>query len=193
MNKIILLVSLAALFLSASAQKASGGLMDMAATQPMIDMTITSEAQYIAHMISHHQEAVDSALKLSETTERPELREFAQRIVETQREEIGLMQGWLATWYPDKPSDVAYTPMMRDSAQKGDASDRMFLEDMVMHHQMATATSQQLLDGNLTEHEEVAKLARAILGTQQSEIMLMQTWLRDWYGVAPMAMPMMGN
>ena len=188
MNKIILLAAVALLF-TASAQKAPGDMMNMEglAVDPAMGVVIQSEAQYIAHMIPHHQEAVESAARLSTTTQRPELKAFAQRIVKTQREEVSLMQGWLTSWYPNIRSDTAYKPMMRASSTlDSDTSDRMFLEDMIMHHQMAVATSKQLLNKNLAKHEEVAKLARVILEAQQSEIILMQNWLRDWYSAAPM-------
>lgn len=182
MNKVIVLMSVTVLLFSAAAQETPGGMASMSDSTMMLDMT--SEADYIAHMIAHHQEAIDSATLFAVTTSRPELKDFAQRISSAQRSEVALMQGWFKDWYPDMPKATLYTPMMRDFvALDGDASDRMFLEDMIAHHRMAVGASDQLLENNLAEHEEVAELARAIVETQQSEILLMQAWLHNWYGV----------
>jgi uncharacterized protein (DUF305 family) len=64
--------------------------------------TKTYEQRWLAQMIVHHQGAVVSSEALLNRTERPELREFAENIINTQSREIDTMQGWLDTWYENE-------------------------------------------------------------------------------------------
>ena len=141
-------------------------------------VSIENELDFLTHMIPHHQEAVDTAVYLRDNTDRPEMRAFANDIIATQSAEIELMTTWLETWYPDDQHVVDYRPMMRNlEGLKGDALDRVFLEDMIPHHMTAVMMAQQLLSGGLAEHEEVAILAGNIRNNQRAEIHMMMRWL----------------
>lgn len=143
---------------------------------------VDNEYEYLVHMIPHHQEAVDNAKILRDNTEREEMRDFAEEIIQTQREEIERMQGFLEDWYPDEEHEVGYEPMMGDYENlTGEELDRAFLEDMIPHHMEAVMMSQQLLMRRLAEHEEVADLARDIRNSQRDEIHQMEGWLSNWY------------
>jgi uncharacterized protein (DUF305 family) len=50
-------------------------------------------------MIPHHQGAIDMAMLVPERANHQELKDLAQTIVQSQGEEIGRMNGWLASWY----------------------------------------------------------------------------------------------
>jgi uncharacterized protein (DUF305 family) len=146
---------------------------------------VHSEATFIAGMIPHHQEAVDSARELLGITERPEMRELARAVIDVQSEEIALLEGWLESWYPDAEPDPDYQPMMRDLEGLSPAeAERTFLEDMIMHHLMAIAMAQAYLDGEFEKRPEVAAMAEEIVSVQDEEIARMQAWLEDWYGPA---------
>jgi uncharacterized protein (DUF305 family) len=140
---------------------------------------VGDEADYLREMVAHHEEAVMAAGELGRS-ERPAMRDFGRDVVATQSAQITLMEGWLAEWYPDEPTDTTYAPMMRDlSGLSGDALDRAFLEDMIGHHMAAVMMSQQLLARGLDEHEAVSELARTIRNDQMDEIAWMQsTWSR---------------
>jgi len=60
---------------------------------------------------------------------------------------------------------------------ESDELDRVFLEDMIIHHMEAVMMSQQLIRQGLVEHEEVELLARNIRNTQRNEIHMMRNWL----------------
>lgn len=157
-----------------------GGMHDMHM------MPVESELDFIAGMIPHHQEAVDSAQELLIITERSEMRELAEAIIAAQTDEIAMMQGWLRDWYPNAETDVAYQPMMRPlAALSPEAADQAFLEDMIMHHMMAIMMAQDVLalDG---VRDEVRSFAEAVIADQSAENQQMMQWLRDWYGVTPM-------
>lgn len=64
--------------------------------------TRTYEQKWLAQMIMHHQGAVVMSEALLNRTERPQLREFAENIINTQSREIDTMQGWLDTWYENE-------------------------------------------------------------------------------------------
>lgn len=168
--------------------QAPSGAMDMGLGIPV---RAANEVEYLTHMIPHHQEAIDSAQALLLVTERPELRGLATSILAEQTAEIQWMEQWLAERHPDAPRAAHYQPMMRDLGPGASvaAIERAFLEDMVMHHMMAVRDSQLLLQRGAAEHDEVNQLARTIIGSQMTEIMLMRTWLADWFdAAAPMGM-----
>jgi uncharacterized protein (DUF305 family) len=52
---------------------------------------------------------------------------------------------------------------------------------MIPHHEGAISMAQQALAQ--AEHPEIRTLAQSVVTTQQTEIVEMQGYLRDWYGV----------
>ena len=144
---------------------------------------VDSEFTYLTEMIPHHEEAVATARELLARSDRPEMKDFARSIIETQTAQVDEMRADLARWYPGRDTSAEYTPMMRDLSQlAGDALDQAFLEDMIPHHGMAVMMSQQLLSQGLAEHPEVTELATTIRDEQRAEIMMMMDWLRTWFG-----------
>lgn len=159
--------------------------------QMMHMMQANNEFEYLSLMIPHHQEAIDTAQRVLEYSDRPEMREFAQDIIAVQSAEIDQMEAWLDEWYPDQTTNLTYVPMMRDLNQlEGEALDQVFLEDMIRHHMGAIMMSQQLVNHGLVEHQSVQPFAQNIANTQRQEIWQMQTWLQDWYGTSGMPGPM---
>jgi uncharacterized protein (DUF305 family) len=150
-------------------------------------MEVESEFDYLTQMIPHHEEAIAAATVLQRGTEREEIRDFAAAIIETQSAEVEQMEEWLAAWYPDRDTSVDYEPMMRDlGGLSGDALDQAFLQDMVPHHMMAVMMSQQLVRGDLAEHDAVVPFAENIRDTQHQEIRTMAGWLADSFDESPM-------
>ncbi len=145
-----------------------------------------SEAEYLAHMIAHHQEAIEAATQLGSITERDEMRDLADSIISEQRAEIELMTAWLQEFHPDASADVEYERMMRSlEGLDPDEADRVFIEDMIPHHMMAVHNSNMLLHHGLVEHDEVAELARSIVDSQHAEMAQMSVWYREWFGGRP--------
>lgn len=159
--------------------------------QMMQMMQANNEFEFLSLMIPHHEEAIDTAQRVLEYSDRPEMREFAQDIIDVQTAEIEQMDAWLDEWYPDQETNLTYSPMMRDLSQlEGGDLDQAFLEDMVIHHMGAVMMSQRLVNHGLVEHQEVQPFAQNIATTQRQEISQMQGWLQDWYGVSGMPGPM---
>jgi len=150
---------------------------------PMHGQTVGSEYDFLAEMVAHHEEAVAAAGELARS-QRAEMRAFGEAIVVSQSAQIELMEQWLADWYPDRSGRVDYEPMMRDlTGLSGDTLDQAFLEDMIGHHMGAVMMSQQLLMRGLAEHDQVETLAESIRAEQHAEILQMQQWLSDWFGI----------
>lgn len=147
-----------------------------------MDMMSASEFDYLIDMIPHHQEAIDNAQLLVDYSNRPEMQAFGTSIIETQSAEVEQMEAWLEQWYPGKDTTSDYQPMMGDlTALRGDELDERFLETMIPHHMMAVMMSQQLVGGDVAEHEDVVPFAANIRDTQREEIYQMREWLFGWF------------
>lgn len=169
-----------------------GSMYAMSNMAPMSHMSVASEYDYLTEMVAHHEEAIDAAGELARS-DRAEMREFGQRIIESQSAQVDQMRAWLDTWYADRSGEVDYDPMMRDLTQlSGDELDEAFLVDMVGHHMGAVMMSQQLLTRGLADHAPVRELADDIRDEQSDEIQMMRQWLRDWFdaGFGPGGMMM---
>lgn len=149
---------------------------------------VDSEHAFLAEMVAHHEEAIEAAGELARS-DRPAMRAFGERIVESQSAQVEQMQQWLDEWYPEESHEVDHEPMMRDlTALSGDALDEAFLTDMIGHHMGAVMMSQQLLVHDLAEHDAAERLAVDIRDEQAREIAMMRRWLRAWFD-AGWAMP----
>jgi len=147
---------------------------------------ITSEAAFLAGAIAHHQEAVDTARVAAERGERPEVRALARGVVATQAEEIAGLRAWLAAWYPEAPAAAPYAPMMRTlTGLTPPEVDRVFVADMIRHHETAVAMAEEALALDPGPRPEVAALARTIVRQQGEEIATLRGWLDDWGAPAP--------
>lgn len=62
----------------------------------------------------------------------------------------------------------------------GDAFDKAFITEMIMHHQGAVDMAEAALKD--AKHPEIKTMANAIISAQTTEISQMKAWLKDWYG-----------
>ncbi len=144
-------------------------------------MMFKSEREFLEGMIPHHQEAVDTAKEvIARGGSTPEIKKLAEDIVVAQEKEIAMMKEWYQDWYGTAyvadPND--YEPMMRDlSTLSGAALDKVFLEDMIMHHMGAIMMAQSVQP--YIEHKEITDLSKAIMETQTAEIRLMKSLLQN--------------
>lgn len=142
-------------------------------------MMVKSEREFLEGMLPHHQEAVDTAKEvIARGGSTPEIKKLAEDIVVAQEKEIAMMKSWYQSWYGEAyvADPQAYEPMMRDlSTLSGAALDKVFLEDMVMHHMGAVMMAQSVQP--YIEHKEITDLSKAIVETQTEEIQLMKKLL----------------
>ena len=146
------------------------------------------EQSFLQQMIQHHRSAVEMAKMVADHTQRAELRQFAEKIISAQTQEIGQMTKWLADWYKASPKEVAnekadkeMKPHMSMLQAKKDADfDKVFLQMMSMHHHMAVEMTEQA--ESKSTHSELKEFAAKIAKDQQSEIKQMKGWATSWFG-----------
>ncbi len=143
-------------------------------------MMVSSEREFITEMIPHHQEAIDTAREvLARGATTPEVKALVEDIITAQEREVTDMKSWYEAWYGTPYlSSVNYQPMMRDLTNlSGVELDKVFLEDMIMHH-MGAIMMAHSVQGYI-EHDEVQDLAETIIETQTEEIQLMRRLRTD--------------
>jgi uncharacterized protein (DUF305 family) len=129
---------------------------------------VTSEEVFIAEMIPHHQEAVDSSLLMLDS-QNAQVKTLAESIITAQEQEVSMMQEWMRQWYANSNYMVMYENMMpKLTSLKGDDKDEAYLKGMIDHHEGAIAMAKQAQEFEL--RSEVLALTEAIILTQEEEI-----------------------
>lgn len=157
------------------------------------------DLRFIDGMIPHHEGAVAMAQEALQKSQRPEIRQLAQAIIEAQEQEISEMQEWRAAWYPSAGQEpmmysaemghtMPMTAEMRtsmmmtgDLGAADDQFDLRFLDAMIPHHEGAVTMAQQALEKS--SRPEIKTLAQNIISSQQQEIDQMNQWKQQWYGM----------
>jgi uncharacterized protein (DUF305 family) len=149
-----------------------------------------ADQMFAVMMIPHHQQAVEMAdLVLSKTGIDDRVVELAQQIKAAQDPEIATMKGWLTSWGVDYDSsgsggmagmshgDGMMTEADMDQLKQADgsAASRMFLEQMIQHHEGAIVMAQTQLDNG--KYPAAVALAKAIVSAQTDEIATMRAIL----------------
>jgi len=147
------------------------------------------DVTFAQSMISHHRQAIEmSDIMLGKQGIDPRVIDLAVRIKAAQGPEIQQMQSWLTRWgQPTSPSMPEMSPhgdmpgmggmmsepdiqALRDA--QGVAASRLFLTQMVQHHQGAIAMAQdEIKSGHFSP---AIALAHSIATDQQQEINTMQ-------------------
>lgn len=153
-----------------------GGINMNTMTGEMAHMGASTEEEFIANMIPHHQEAVDTASIIVAKTQNAELKKIAENIVSAQKAEITLLNSWMKSWYPNSTLKVGYIQMMRDLSKLSDHDlDDAFMEDMIKHHEWAVHMAEEVLE--VSQRPEIVKMANDIIRTQNAEIAIFKKLL----------------
>lgn len=152
-----------------------------------------ADVMFAQHMIPHHRQAVEmSDMLLAKQGIDPRVAELATQIKAAQGPEIEQMQGWLDEWanppMPPMPSgDMGHGGHGNMSGMQGMMSDadmtalqnaqgveaaKMFLTQMIAHHEGAITMAQDEIDGG--QFPDAVQMARTIVTTQQQEIETMR-------------------
>ena len=147
---------------------------------------LRSEVDFLKGMIPHHEMAVRMAQIESRYGSDPQVVGLARRIISEQTPEIHRMQSWLYSGFgirnfrPQMTADDM--KMLGDlGALRGNALDRAFLTDMIMHHQDAI-DGNGMMPGARAElgtaiHPSLRQLCANIVTSQSAEIKEMQSLL----------------
>lgn len=152
---------------------------------------------FIEQMIPHHEDAITMAKLAIKNATHPEIKQLAQNIIDSQEKEINLMKNWYKEWYDKEVpkneqtidehgmeiANKMHMGMMGDERdierlETADNFDKVFIEEMIPHHQMAVMMATMLKNG--TSRPEMEKLADDIIAAQTKEINQMRKWYKDW-------------
>lgn len=155
------------------------------------------DAHFIEQMIPHHEDAITMSKLALTKARRPEIKQLAQNIIQSQGKEITQMKDWYQLWFdreiPTGSNTMNQHGMMGGSQmhmgmmgndtdvtrlENSQDFDRSFVEGMIPHHQMAVMMASMLKNG--TTRPEMKTLADDIIAAQTKEIDMMRTWLTDW-------------
>lgn len=184
------------LFMTTVVSSGNTGMMS-SNSQSRAGMVENIDQHFIEQMIPHHEDAITMSKIAQTKAQRPEVKQLADSIIDSQGKEITQMKSWYKDWFgKDVPSDnqvMNQHGMMGNSSMHmgmmGDASDmtrleqasdfdKAFVEEMIPHHQMAVMMVNMLKGG--TNRPEMKKLAEDIDNAQTKEIDLMRGWLKEW-------------
>ena len=161
------------------------------------------DVRFMTGMIGHHAQAIQMSLMAPSHGASPSVRTLAARIINAQRDEIYIMQHWLAERQKPWPHVAAsgevhgadhaahhggqgammagmLTPeqMRQLDAARGTEFDRLFLTFMIQHHSGAVAMVRELLSaGGAAHNDTVFRMAGDINVDQTTEIARMQKML----------------
>lgn len=163
-----------------------GASMGMAASDVPSHRGMGGQVDYrfAVHMIPHHEDAVAMAELAPGRSQDPELLALAERIARTQSEEIVRLQAAADRLEPRARGMGGMGGMGPEmgggadlAALEGDAFDRAFLEQMIVHHRMGVHMA--AMEVRAGSDPEVRDMAQVMVDVQTSEIALMQGWLDD--------------
>ncbi|OAB59653.1 hypothetical protein AY600_09815 [Phormidium willei BDU 130791] len=156
------------------------------------------ELRFLDAMILHHQGAVEMAQESLQNSQREDIRQLSQEIIETQREEITQMQAWRSQWYADAPeAPQMYDPqrsqtvemnngmrsmlkMEVDLGEVDETYDQRYVNAMIAHHQGALDMARQVLENS--DRPEVEAFANDLIETQMAEVQQMLALQESGYG-----------
>ncbi|MBZ9712828.1 DUF305 domain-containing protein [Deinococcus multiflagellatus] len=162
-----------------------GGLL-LTQPRPAAPTTDSAEAQFVRHMIVHHEQALGLSAPMLRRSGDRSLRSVALDITLGQEEQLRQMRAWLAGWgFSPRPRPTPAQARGMGMASVDDIealsslplpqAEVSFLRLMIRHHQGAIAMSRPLQN---SPQPNVRRLARQVVATQQGEIATMQSLLR---------------
>lgn len=139
-----------------------------------------NDIRFAVMMIPHHEQAIEmSDVILAKDEVDEQVTALAEQIKAAQGPEIEQMESWLDDWGAGMGDmDAMGDGMMSDTDMQalegaaGDEASRLFLEQMIEHHQGAIEMAQNEVDNG--QNADVIALAQSIVTSQTAEIATME-------------------
>jgi uncharacterized protein (DUF305 family) len=168
-----------------------------------------SDKDYLLHMIPHHQVAVDVSIEMQQKSNNPVMQEILRELIWNQTREIMMMKDLLNNLPDNISSDqlemnknyrntiLDFTKSASDPTAECNPEffdpqlhkkymshmkldEKMYLEHMIPHHQVAVDMSKTLLKH--TNNDFMIQFAYRIIRSQQEEINYMNQLLQNLQG-----------
>ena len=153
-----------------------------------------SDVAFARDMIPHHRQAIEMARLAEGQAEDPRVLDLADRVQEAQQPEIETLSGWLEEWDADSGHmddgmggmDHGAGGMMSEQDMHslmnatGADFDRLFLEQMIVHHEGAVEMAEAEISGG--QNAQAIELAESIRDGQTAEIAEMEQLLTELGG-----------
>ena len=142
-----------------------------------------ADITFAMQMVAHHEQAVEMAqMVLDKDGVDPRVTQLAQNIKDAQGPEIDTMNGWLESWGASGSMDgmdmggtMSDADMAALKAASGSEANKLFLEQMTVHHEGAIDMAKsELQDG---QNADALALAQKIVDDQTAEIARMKDLL----------------
>lgn len=157
-----------------------------------MDGHTSADVVFAQMMIPHHAQAIDmSETLLGKPGIDPRVRSLARDIRAAQQPEITQLSDWLRAWgvpvsaSPGTGGDMGHaghhSGMMSEQDLEaladaaGPDAERLFLAQMIRHHEGAVAMAQQEVEAGA--HPQAVRMAKDIVASQQAEIVAMRELL----------------
>jgi len=142
-----------------------------------------ADITFAMQMVAHHQQAIEMAqMVLDKEGVDPRVTELAQNIKDAQGPEIDTMNGWLETWGAggsmdgmDMGGTMSDADMAALEAASGSEANKLFLEQMTVHHEGAIDMAKTELQAG--QNADALALAQKIVDDQTAEIARMKDLL----------------
>lgn len=154
--------------------------MDHSASDAPASSASDADVMFAQMMIPHHEQAVEmSDVLLAKEGVDPRVADLAARITAAQGPEIEQLKGWLEDWGAEPAAEggahgghgdgmMTEDDLAALEAASGTEASKLFLEQMIVHHEGAIAMAETQLDDG--EDADAVALAQAIVDTQAAEI-----------------------
>jgi len=160
--------------------------MDHGSSEQAADVN-DADVTFASMMIVHHEQAIEmSDIVLAKDGLDPEVMELAEAIKTAQAPEMEQLQGWLDDWGVDPDEHemdgmdhgdgmMSEEDLAALEAAGGAEASRLFLEQMIVHHEGAVAMAQIQVDEG--SNPDAVEFARTIIDAQTAEIQEMEDLL----------------
>lgn len=148
-----------------------------------------ADVRFMQNMIGHHAQAIRMAAFAPSHGASEKVRQLAQKIDISQRDEIGMMKKWLSDRHQIAPTDTQSHAMMMPGmlnaeqlaqldAARGAEFDRLFLSYMIRHHEGALQMVEELFKApGAGQDSDIFRFATDVDADQRDEIFVMQKLL----------------
>lgn len=147
-----------------------------------------SDERFIDMMAAHHAVAIEMAKVAKEKGEHPEITNLAQKIVETQSEEIQKLASIKGEHFgsdvvatePDDDERSMHGMATNAELKKANPFDGAFIRNQIPHH--AAAIEMAAVAERESKIQQIREMSVQIIQSQAEEIGNMINWQKMWYG-----------